>query len=290
MSFSWNITAVEGRPGPERALVFNCTLNWHQPTPIFLTGLYGSLGYKDRTLCSTITAAQFQWPGGSTQAMLQRDQAANCKLIAPLSAESISFIENDRTDDITLSIALHYQYQKTVETNNPKTGPVLVGAEANWNTLTRPHAINHSEWLKRLKEMGWTEVEIVEIPKLPLMGDKNLEEALRLIGAAQTALRNHDFPGVLEKCRQSFESAAKHESAENIKEGFELLFARAFPNLQVKQDRINELVSKLSAYAHLGRHAQYPAIRISRAEAELVFTTTVSLFSLLGRRLTNQES
>jgi hypothetical protein len=87
------------------------------------------------------------------------------------------------------------------------------------------------------------------------------------------------------------EAAAKAEARKDeIKKGFELLFASAFPEHAKKAADLDEFAKALSEYAHLGRHEAFPALQITRSEAEFVYTSTLGFFALLGRRLADTKA
>lgn len=295
MNFS--IERIEGKPGPERALVFHCSLKWNAG-PAYLIGITGSLQYNGRVLSSTVVPDVPHFYANN-QACLECNRAIPIPMIAPMSAEAILYVERCRKDDVLLSLTLEYRTLTLLQTPNSR-GDNIVVPQISWSRVGMGPAIPRSDWLKRLKEMEWDEIELIEIPKLPLLADKNLEEALRLIEDARIALNNGDHKGVLVKCREALESAAQHESAEasgketsdkrDIKKGFELLLSRTFPEHPSKKGAFDPLIQKLSDYTQLGRHAQYPALNITRAEADFAFTTTVALFSLIGRRLSGRET
>ncbi len=201
-------------------------------------------------------------------------------LIAPLSTASLRFIEEKRFDralsfELRLIATLH-------ETHGTKTKIRLEEFPAS-------PVIARSDWVKLLSKMEWSELELFELSIAALRDDENLRTAFQLLRDAEALLREGRYKSVLAHCRQAFESAAKHESAGQVKKGFELLFERAFPESQNEEKRkaLNHLIDALSAYAHLlGRHEQYPALHVSRDESEFGFRITLSLFSLLSRRFT----
>ena len=69
-----------------------------------------------------------------------------------------------------------------------------------------------------------------------------------------------------------------------------MLFSAAVSEHKEKQTILNNFVKVLSDYAHLGRHESFPALQITKSEAEFVYTTTLGLFSFLGRRLSKYET
>lgn len=215
-------------------------------------------------------------------------------MFVPLNAEAIRFVERTRgEDDVQLVLTLRYQHQEAIRVRQQQGGQekeMLYGGRVKWETTGSSFRVSRSDWVKCLRGLGWTEVELFEILKPELFDDKNLETALTLVREAETALRQHDTKGVLDKCAKAFESAAKYESSGDTKKGFDLLLNRAFPESNDKQSKLNDLIKSLRDYTQLGRHEQYPALHIGRSEAEMVLAVTLSLFSAITRRLTGHET
>ncbi|MHB8562411.1 MAG: hypothetical protein ACYDDA_00425 [Acidiferrobacteraceae bacterium] len=222
--------------------------------------------------------------------LITRDGAYQGKLVIPMRAEAIRYIEEHRRDlDVSLNLNLRYAWQEAVTVSDGKAGnkQTFSGEVYSDTTSVQGCVIKRSDWLKRLTEMKWQEYELFEIATQPLLSDKNLTVALERLREAQTALRNGDYSGVLAKCRAAFESAAQYESPNNTKLGFDKLLTRTFSSDSngAKQKRLNGIIEALSEYAHLGRHEQYPSVAIGREEAEFIFSATVSTFSLVSRLL-----
>ncbi len=91
------------------------------------------------------------------------------------------------------------------------------------------------------------------------------------------------------KCHAAFESAARYEAQGDLKKGFDLLLRRAFPESENKSELLNKLIQSLRDYSQLARHENYPALHISRGEAEFTLITSLSLFSVISRRLAQAE-
>ncbi len=288
-----NIIAKQiiGRPGPNMALEITVSLEWFRD-PGFFLALNGQVMFADRVVADSVQFQKTYW--GHSQNMLitnAKNTSYQGKLLIPIRGEAIRYIEERRRDqDIALGVNLQYSWQEAIQVPSSEKGQTrLLGGQVNSDTLSvQECVIKRSDWLKRLAEMGWQEYEIFEVAKQPLLKDQNLTVALQRLVDAQTALRSGDYPSVLAKCRAAFESAAKHESQGDTKKGFESLLARAFAEDTTKQKSADDIIKALSAYAHLGRHEQYPAICIGRLEAEFCFNATVSVFSLLSRLLANK--
>lgn len=287
---SIEIGTVQGRPGPERALLLSGNIKWYAEDA-YLIALEGKLSLNQRIVSDKVYLQQTSWTSvnGRAVGILRRDSNLSGTLVAPLSTEAIKYIEEQtKGQDVSLKLDLRYQYQQIVPWDDPPTRRNFrLGAEVFW--LENPanlEPIPLSEWLKRLKEMEWKETQLFEVDVLPLQEDKNLAQALQLLQQAETYLRSGNWKDTIAKCRSAFESAAKYESQGDVKRGFDALLARAFPEHEKKPSVMNDVIKALSEYAHtLGRHEQYPALQVWREEAEFVFTSTVSLFSLLSRRL-----
>ncbi len=274
VSFVFSIQSVKGRRGPSRALIFDCRLKWGGAKS-YILGMDGSLKLGDRTLTDH---AVVEITSLDNTYIVEPGHDCSAKMTACLTPEAISFVERNRQGDVVLEVELRYQC-------------FIINGAVHRYKVQYSHTSAHSDWVKRLKELEWNETEIFELPVLALSEDDNLKEAVKLIREAQSALLSHDHKGVLVKCRAALESAAKYESKGDTKRGFEALFARAFPGDQEKQRVMNELTNSLSGYAHaLGRHEQYPAVHVSRAEAEFALVTTLGWISLIGRRLTGKET
>lgn len=283
---NFEVQGLSARPGPERALLLSCRYRWNE-RDAFLLSLDGRLSYKGRVLSEHAYVEKTHW--GDSRALLRQNADYYCSLVVPISSEAIRFIEQNRGDaDVQLTLELRCKWQ---EPQMESSGSVVGGGAIYWQSMpTNFQAIPRSEWLKRLNEMEWDEIELFEIAKLPLLEEPSLTEALRLLAEAQTALRNCDYKGVLAKCSEAFESAAKYQAQGDTKQGFESLFSQVLSEFEEKQRVMNSLTERFREYTHFGRHARYPALHISRDEAEFVLTTSLGLFSLISRRMGKHRS
>ncbi len=282
-----------GRSGPNMALEIDVTFEWHRE-PSFFLGLTGQATHGNAVVSDIVLFQKTYWGDNSSgNTLITQDKYAyGGKLVIPVQDESIRHIEDSRNDqDISLRVDLNYMWQEAIPApvGNDGQPRFLAGAVRSNTTNVYDCIIKRSDWLKRLAEMKWQEYQSFEVAKQPLLADQNLAVALKRLEEAQTSLRSGDYSGVLTKCRAAFESAAKYEATGAVKEGFMSLLARAFKDDDTKQSAVNGIIASLSQYAHIGRHEQYPAIHIAREEAEFVFTASVSLFSLLSRRLADKS-
>jgi hypothetical protein len=237
-----------------------------------------------------IVVKEAQWTRGEP-AILQEGTEYQCNLILPLSDAGLRFIETERrdADSIALVLNTNYRWYPTSTGAPPRPKP---DAGVMWSSGAGGlEPIAKSDWLLRLKEMQWDEYSLFEVSITPLKGDANLETSLARLQEAQQALRLGDHATVLAKCRAALEAAAKYQAAGSLSQGFALLLERAFKGDAQRQTLVNATIGTLSEYAHtFGRHEQYPAAYVSRAEAEFFFTTTVGLFGMLTRSIAAAEA
>lgn len=279
-------TQIAGRAGPIPVLDITVSSEW-QREPAFFLSLTGHAEYATVVVSDSVQLQISYWPNAMST-LITRDRSWQGKLIVPMRNEAVRYIEEHRRDqDVVLNLNLRYTWQSAVTFSEANTGSKrTVAGEVYSDTISvQGCVIKRSDWLKRLTEMKWQEYELFEVATQPLLSDKNLTVALERLREAQTALRNGDYSGVLAKCRAAFESAAQYELPNNTKQGFDNLLARVFGADTNKPERLNDIIKTLSEYAHFGRHERYPTIRIGREEAEFVFSTTVSTFSLVSRLL-----
>ncbi len=276
------------------AIKLSVKIEWLRD-PAFFLGLTGNASYADAIISDNVRFETTFWGNGTSgNTLMTRDQGSyRGELVVPIGDEVIRYVEEDRDDrDVSLRLDMRYMWQEAipVPVGNGGETRLVAGTVLSDTTTVYDCVIKRSDWIKLLGEMKWQEYRLVEIPTQPLLAaDPKLEIALKRLHEAQSTLRAGDYSGVLTKCRAAFESAAKYQGAGDTKKGFESLLEHAFGGDEKKQAALNGLIARLSDYAHIGRHEHYPAIHISREEAEFVFATSVSLFSLLGRRLVDND-
>ena len=287
VALNFRIEQIVGKPTPVRGLLLTCSGQWIGNDG-FLLNLDGRISFANRVIADNVRILQIHWPNGS-QARLWRNQPLSFALWAALSDSAIRFVESTRGGvDIPLQLEFQYKWQELVKGD----GGSFAFGPVNWNegTANCP-PIARSRWLQILSEMSWSEIEVFELHAGRFQDFENLPKAIERIRSAENALRNGDWNGVLAHCRAALEAAAKSQArSDDVKTGFELLFAAALPEHANKRSELDKFVKALSGYAQLGRHEDFPALQITKSEAEFVYATTLSLFTLLGQRLSRSET
>ena len=202
--------------------------------------------------------------------------------------EAIKYIEDIRKDsDPQFTFNIIYRFQKVI-TQSPShtvinSGDVQVGP-IRWLETAPFFTVPRSEWIKLLKMMKYSEVEIFEVNKLVFKNDENLNQAFEYLKEAESQLRLGNYDGVLVDCKLAFESAAKYAANGKTKQGFDLILENVFPDIVKKQTPFNDFIQSISNYSQLGRHADYPHLPIDRDEAEFIYIATLNVFSFISRR------
>lgn len=294
MLTNFTVVGSLGRPSPDRGLEVNVSGKCFQSGRSrygLLLGTDGDCSFAGRVISSRLFAKSMAFQNES--AVMEADRDLYGALFVPLTGEAVSFIEEHRRGgDLELNLRLRIQWQEVaVEQPNTSNASYQAGL-VRWNDRSLSVRLGQSDWLQRLTQMEWEEWRLFELPVQPLVADEKLARAISHLLEAQKLLQQGNYDACMAECRLAFESAAQYHTAGDSKQGYDLLLARAFTadSEKVKVDRLRELMLALDRYIHpLGRHAQAPAVHVGRPEAEFVLATTVSLLSMLSRRIGEEE-
>jgi len=147
----------------------------------------------------------------------------------------------------------------------------------NWIEYTIPQ----SEWIKILKGLRWSELEILELPSGRLRSIPTLTRALDRFQDAQRCYRRGDWAECMLNCRKAFEATVKDTIGEDDM-GKALKAFQELIGEGERADHINSIVKDLTGLLHLARHETYPAMLIKRADAQLALHISGALLVYLG--------
>lgn len=141
--------------------------------------------------------------------------------------------------------------------------------------------IAQSEWIKHLKMLAWSEIELIEMPARNLQTRSNIMRALDRFNVASDCYRRGMWDETLLNCRKSFEALIKDTAgSDDMTHGLEAINSLV-PDGQ-KAEKINDIIKSLAGYLHLGRHEKFPDLKITRYDALLVLHLTGALLAYLG--------
>lgn len=144
------------------------------------------------------------------------------------------------------------------------------------------YLIPQSEWIKLLRSLAWSELEVIEMPLSRIRSSQPLARALSYFEDAQRNYRIGHWDQSMVSCRKAFE-AIVHDGCGELDMKKALQVFESIMGEGEKAKRINELAKEFGNYLHLARHDN-PEVKICRADAELALWLTGSFVAYLGQQ------
>jgi len=145
------------------------------------------------------------------------------------------------------------------------------------------YMIPQSEWIKILKSLAWSELEIVEFPSSKVRSVPPLARALERFKDAQECYRRGDWEESMLNCRKAFEAIVQDATGANDMGQADQVFVSLIGDGE-KADRFKKVAKSLGDFLHLGRHENLPNISIKRKDSELALLLTGALLTYLGQQ------
>ncbi len=218
--------------------------------------------------------------------MVDGEKMMALELVVPMPAPVLAAIEAHR-----LGRDVEFEFRGNIEYSIAH----VVGGGGHWSLGERRranfgdpygglfrHTIPQSEWIKLLQQLRWSEVELLEVPRI--VGNlASLSRAYKNLKEASDALRKNDVDVCMIKCRKAYEAAIRDLTGlDDTKAATEKLL----DGMQVeKRAEINNLLLALAGLLHLARHERAQEIHFSRSEAIAalhISTAVIELFGSLG--------
>jgi hypothetical protein len=144
------------------------------------------------------------------------------------------------------------------------------------------YRIPQSDWVNALKRLGWSELEIFELPSASLRTNPQLSRALTRLEYALDCYWRGDWEESMANCRKAFEAVMLGISGkDNMKQASEATL-QALVSDPTKVDRLNKLITELGGFLHLARHEGSQPVSIKRADAQLAIRLTAALLDYLA--------
>ena len=271
---------------PARQLRIQCHVKNTNPHPVCILDAWITAATRKGAL---LAEGRFyvRKPHRWGEAPIGQNEEEMGEIVIPLSDGVLRHIEGIREGhDVRLSIDAKV-WASSCSRDQPKNAWTMAlptqTAFCQGNRTPFEYEIPQSDWVKLLKTMGWSELELLEIPMAKLRSTPMLSRALQHFDAAQDCFRRGDWDGTMADCRKVFEAAVKDISGkDDMKQGGQEAFRKLIPD-QSKADTLNETTEKFGKYLHLGRHEGLPKVTITPADARLSLYFTGALLSYLGR-------
>ena len=145
------------------------------------------------------------------------------------------------------------------------------------------YMIPQSEWIKILKNLAWSEIEILELPSSKLRSVLPLARAFKRFEDAQECYRRGDWEETMLNCRKAFEAIVQDATGTDDMSRANQAFVSLIGEGE-KADRLTEVAKSLGDFLHLGRHENLPNISIKRGDSQLALQLTGVLLTYLGQQ------
>jgi hypothetical protein len=201
-----------------------------------------------------------------------------------LSSESMHKIEQERGgSDFKLTVYSRVLVSEVrLDSKIPTLMPPYETDFEIGNTARFEHIIPQSEWIKLLRSLAWSELELFELPASSFRSSPTLARAFARFEEAQQNFRNGLWEETLLNCRKAFEAVVfEHSdtpSMSKASQAFILILGDG-----EKAERFNNIAKSLGEFLHLGRHETKPNVSIKPADAELAIFLTGGLLRYLGK-------
>jgi hypothetical protein len=285
-----NVSGATAEPPPVRQLIARLAVKIPEHSMEIADG--ESIEVLAAAVRGTISN-QLLWPGDwqATYLWVVRGGSTQLDLRLPMDRERIAFVEKYRDGPIVFDLKVWLRCRVlTKKMPEVYSSPVVPGRSDVAENSSVKWSIDRDQWVSFLKTLGWSEIEIFEIPGGQGIDARELTEAIKELRDAETAFRRRDNPNlVLIHCYAALEAAAKYKGSNNTKLGFDTIVAEAFPGDSKKGNTMNKLIQQVKDFAQLARHKDHPVPRITWAEARFILSTTLGVFEVLTTNPANWE-
>lgn len=144
------------------------------------------------------------------------------------------------------------------------------------------YRIAQSDWVVGLKILGWSELEVFELPSTRLRINPQLGRALARFQDALDSHRRGEWEESMANCRKAFEAAMLDVSGkDDLKQGSTATLQLLVTD-STKANRLNAVISELSRFLHLARHESPQSVLIKRADSQLAIHLTAAVLDYLA--------
>ena len=149
------------------------------------------------------------------------------------------------------------------------------------------------QWLTVLKNIGWGEFTVFEVPVRFHRQPPGMETAFSNLNKAHEQFRLGYWDATVIECRRACEAAARSVCPEgDARKAFAVLLQYLFPDShdEKKREALDKMLLSLSQLRHEAAHGGgNPFMQIHRGDAELNLTVTTSIFRYIGEVLARRE-
>jgi len=145
------------------------------------------------------------------------------------------------------------------------------------------YTISQSDWVKTLRGLAWSELELLELPSATITASPRLARAHKRFAEAQEFYRRGDWEETMTNCRKVFEAVIKDTTGKDDLSESEAAF-QALITDPAKAKSVNDVIKSFAPFLHLARHEQRPPISIKPEDAMLALHITGSMLAYLAHK------
>ena len=215
------------------------------------------------------------WPNKQTLATI----------VIPLSSDALKQLEERRAGgDCALRIFSRLRVCKSL--TEQQLAVLAVPFETRLTSAQHgdhvEYTIPQSDWIKALRALNWSELDLIELPSITGTPLPQLVRAFKRFQEAQDFYRRGDWEETMSSCRKAIEAFIKDTTGKDDLAQAEAAFTALIPQAE-KARALNEFVKSFAPFLHLARHEQVPAIPIGAKDAMLALHVTASTLAYLGK-------
>lgn len=277
-----NVLEIRAERPPRRQLEISC--NVHNPAPFDIYILDAWVKVEVLNGLKVTEGKLFHsFNNKIDPAIIPAGESGSGAFVIELPATVLKHVEERRAGgDIKLVLSSRVLISEICVVNGVKAlGLPFETQFRNGRTDNFEYLIPQSEWVKVLKSLEWSELEILELPASRLRSNPTLARALQRFEDALECYRRGDWAETMLNCRKVFEAMVQDVTGTSeMRKAHQTL--ESIIGEGKKADSLDKMIKALNNFLHLGRHEQPPPISIKRADAQLALHLTGPLLTYLG--------
>ena len=276
------IVQYRGEGPHRRRLKLTCAISNPDPTPICLLNTWMSVQTKDGLRLDEGTLFHMEHALAYPPVVRQGSESTGI-ITVDLPAPILNALEQRRRGgDLEIRVSSRVLVCQVLgdEEQGAFGWPVQSLFESGM-TGEVEHTIPQSEWIRLLREMGWSEMQLLELPSRGLRSDARLARALKRLEDAQDCHRRGLWAESVANCRKVFEAVVKDVSGQDSMD-HALEVIQGFVVDPIRAEKINEISLALSSFLHLARHEKFPEVVITPSDSMFALQMSTGLLAYLA--------
>lgn len=225
-------------------------------------------------------------PYGSLGSLFPGNPSVAWAFLLPMNHAVLHQVEEERKGrDVALSLVISvYAIPRDLKDRSSGITAIKLHDAAMPGNNHCVIEISKSKWLELLKDVGYGEYHLAEIPLPRIRKVKALDASLQHIQRAWEHFLNGSDRETFAACHDALEKLAKESVNPNSKpdqNAFSKILSGVGP--PDKTQKIAQVLSQCTSLLHLGRHEHKPAVELDHRDAELALLLTHACIAYLSK-------